>query len=91
MRLGIEAIGGLEIVGEPIGPLLAFRSDLVDLYAVADVMEERGWHLNRNTDPYGLHLMISPAHRDVVDELLTDLADAVLHHGTSKGKPARYA
>jgi glutamate/tyrosine decarboxylase-like PLP-dependent enzyme len=91
VRLGIEAIGCLEIVGEPIGPLLAFRSDLVDLYAVADVMEERGWHLNRNTDPYGLHLMISPAHRDVVDELLTDLADAVLHHGTSKGKPARYA
>jgi len=44
----------------------------VDLYAVADVMDEKGWHLNRNTDPYGLHLMLSPAHRDVVDDLLHD-------------------
>jgi hypothetical protein len=35
--------------------------------------------------------MISPAHRDVVDQLLTDLADAMSHHGPSKGKPARYA
>jgi sphinganine-1-phosphate aldolase len=91
VRLGIEAIEGLEIVGEPAGPLLALRSDQFDLYAVADVMDERGWHLNRNTDPYGLHLMLSPAHRDVVDQLLTDLADAVAHHGPSQGKPARYA
>ena len=91
VRSGIEAIDGLEIVGEPIGPLLALRSDTVDLYAVADVMDERGWHLNRNTDPIGLHLMLSPAHRGVVDELLTDLAQAVAHHGPSKGVPARYA
>ena len=91
VRTGIGAIGGLQIVGEPIGPLLALRSEEVDLYAVADVMDEWGWHLNRNTDPYGLHLMISPAHRDVVDQLLTDLADAMSHHGPSKGKPARYA
>jgi sphinganine-1-phosphate aldolase len=91
VRSGIEAIDGLEIVGEPVGPLLAVRSDSVDLYAVADVMDERGWHLNRNTDPYGLHLMLSPAHRAVVDELLVDLADAVAHHGPSQGKTARYA
>lgn len=91
VRSGIAAINGLEIVGDPVGPLLAFRSESVDLYAVVDVMDERGWHLNRNTDPYGLHLMLSPAHREVVDQLLTDLADAVAHHGPSQGKAARYA
>ena len=90
-REGMAAIGGIEIVGEPIGPLLALRSDTVDLYAVADVLDERGWHLNRNTEPYGLHLMLSPAHRDVIDELLGDLSFAMAHHGTSQGKPARYA
>jgi glutamate/tyrosine decarboxylase-like PLP-dependent enzyme len=90
-REGMAAIGGIEIVGEPIGPLLALRSDTVDLYAVADVLDERGWHLNRNTEPYGLHLMLSPAHRDVIDELLGDLNFAMAHHGTSQGKPARYA
>ena len=91
VREGIAAIGGIDIVGDPIGPLLALRSDTVDLYAVADVMDERGWHLNRNTEPYGLHLMLSPAHRDVIDELLGDLNFAMAHHGTSQGKPARYA
>jgi glutamate/tyrosine decarboxylase-like PLP-dependent enzyme len=91
VREGIEAIGGVEIVGDPIGPLLALRSDTIDLYAVADVMDEKEWHLNRNTDPYGLHFMLSPAHRDVVDDLLTDFAWAVAHHGASVGRPARYA
>jgi hypothetical protein len=81
----------VEIVGNPIGPLLALRSDRVDLYAVADVMDERGWHLNRNTDPYGLHLMLSPVHHEIVDELLADLAHAVKHHGVSKGREARYS
>lgn len=91
VRSGIEAIDGIDIVGDPVGPVLALRSDTVDLYAVADVMDERGWHLNRNTDPYGLHLMLSPAHRDVVTELLDDLNFAVSNHGPSKGVAARYA
>jgi glutamate/tyrosine decarboxylase-like PLP-dependent enzyme len=91
VRAGVEAIEGLEVVGEPVGPLLALRSDTVDLYAVADVMDARGWHLNRNTDPHGLHLMLSPAHRDVVEPLLADLADAVANHGESLGRPARYS
>jgi glutamate/tyrosine decarboxylase-like PLP-dependent enzyme len=91
VRSGIEAIDGIDIVGDPVGPVIALRSDTVDLYAVADVMDERGWHLNRNTDPYGLHLMLSPAHREVVKELLDDLKFAVSHHGPSKGVAARYA
>jgi glutamate/tyrosine decarboxylase-like PLP-dependent enzyme len=91
LRRGIEAIEGLEIVGNPIGPLLALQSHSLDLFAVADVMDEKGWHLNRNVSPQGLHLMLSPAHRDVMDELLKDLAFAVENHGESKGVAARYA
>jgi sphinganine-1-phosphate aldolase len=91
VRSGISSLGDIEIVGEPIGPLLALRSETVDLYAVADVMDDRGWHVNRNTDPYGLHLMLSPGHRDVVNELLADLADAVSTHGPSRGGTARYS
>lgn len=91
VRAGIAAIDGLEIVGDPVGPVLALRSDRYDLYAVADVMDDRGWSLNRNTDPYGLHVMLSPIHREAVDALLSDLADAVANHGESRGKQARYA
>ena len=91
VRATIDGIEGIELVGDPIGPVLALRSDSIDLYAVADVMDERGWHVNRNTDPYGLHLMLSPAHGLMVDQLINDLVDAVAHHGESRGKEARYS
>jgi sphinganine-1-phosphate aldolase len=91
VRDGIAAIDGLEIVGDPIGPVLSFRSATIDLDAVGDVMDDRKWNLNRNTDPRGLHLMLSPAHAAVADELLADLRDAVAHHGDSRGVEARYS
>lgn len=91
VRAGVEAIDGLEIVGDPIGPVLAMQSDTIDLYAVGDVMDDKGWNLNRNTDPRGLHLMLSPAHTAVAGELLADLRDSVAHHGESRGVEARYA
>jgi glutamate/tyrosine decarboxylase-like PLP-dependent enzyme len=91
VRAGIEAIDGLEVVGDPIGPVLAMQSDTIDLYAVGDVMDDKGWNLNRNTDPRGLHVMLSPAHTAFAGELLADLRDAVAHHGESRGVEARYA
>ena len=91
VREGITGIDGIEIVGDPIGPVLSFRSATIDLDAVADVMDDKKWNLNRNTDPRGLHIMLSPAHAAVVDELLFDLRDAVAHHGESRGVEARYS
>jgi sphinganine-1-phosphate aldolase len=91
VRTEVEGLPGVEIVGDPIGPVLALRSDSVDLYAVADAMDDRGWHLNRNTDPRGIHLMLSPAHAAVLDELLGDLAAAVADPGESRGVEARYS
>jgi glutamate/tyrosine decarboxylase-like PLP-dependent enzyme len=91
LRDAIDTLPGVSVVGDPIGPVLALQSDDLDLYAVGDVMDDRGWNLNRNTDPPGLHLMISPAHAAVVDELIADLRDAVAHHGESRGVEARYA
>jgi hypothetical protein len=37
----------------------------------------RGWHFDRNTEPPSLHVMFSPAHRAVADELVRDLKDVV--------------
>jgi hypothetical protein len=36
-------------------------------------------------------MMLSPAHGAVTDALLADLADAVAHHGQSRGVAARYS
>jgi glutamate/tyrosine decarboxylase-like PLP-dependent enzyme len=91
VRSAIDALPSVEIIGEPIGPVLSMHSKELDLYAVGDVMDEKGWNLNRNTEPRSLHLMLSPAHADVVDELIADLTDAVANHGESKGVEARYS
>jgi glutamate/tyrosine decarboxylase-like PLP-dependent enzyme len=91
VRAGITELAGVELVGDPIGPVMALRSDTVDLHAVGDAMDDRGWHLNRNASPPGLHLMLSPAHATVAERLLADLADAVANHGPARSTGARYS
>jgi sphinganine-1-phosphate aldolase len=90
IRNGIEAIDALTIMGDPIGPLLTFTSEAVDIYAVCDLMDDKGWNLDRNTDPNGLHMMISPIHERYADEFLTDLRFAVENATESRGIEARY-
>ena len=89
-RSGISALDGLAIIGDPIGPLLSFTSETEDIFAVADVMDDRGWHLNRVHDPSGVQMMIAPLHGQFVDVFLSDLADAVSHHGVSRGNENGY-
>ena len=42
-----------------------------------NLLVERGWHFDRNTDPPSLHVMFSPAHLAVADELVSDLREAI--------------
>jgi sphinganine-1-phosphate aldolase len=72
---GITSIDGLELVTEPDAAIFQFRSDAVDLHAVADLLEQRKWWLNRTTE--GLHLMVSPYHLQIVNELLAEIRTAV--------------
>ncbi len=93
-REGIEAIPELTVVGQPIMSVFAFTTAPgadADLFAIGDVMDDRGWCIDRQHGPDALHLMISPKHRSVVDEFLADLRDAVKSHGASRGKQARYS
>ncbi len=91
IRSGIEAIPELRVWGNPLATLLSFGSEKIDIFAVADVMDDRGWHLDRQTGPNALHMMVSPIHARVADTLLEDLRSAVAHHGTSRGTEARYS
>lgn len=87
-RAGIEAIEGLRVTGDPVMGVMEIASDAHDLAAVGDVMDDRGWHLDRQQG--GLHLMLSPYHLTVVDGFLADLAAAVAEHGASRGVAATY-
>lgn len=79
LKVGIESIPELEVMGNPIGPLFSFRSTNPDLniYAVGDQMDARGWQVNRNQFPEGLHAMVTAQHLQVVDQYIADLRESV--------------
>jgi glutamate/tyrosine decarboxylase-like PLP-dependent enzyme len=79
IRRGIEALPELHVLGDPKGPLLAYgsRDRQVNIYAVGDQMDARGWKINRLQFPEGLHAMVTAQHLEVVDAYLSDLKDSV--------------
>ena len=88
-RDGVRAIDGLHLTHEPDLSLFEFTADEgLDIGAIGDVMDDRGWHLDRQQG--GLHLMLWPYHGNVVDRFLADLRDAVAVHGESRGVGATY-
>ena len=76
IRDGIDSIDGLRVMGRPHMTVFAFDSDEVDVFTLGSKMDARGWHLDRNQFPAALHMMVTPAHADVADELLSDLRAA---------------
>jgi sphinganine-1-phosphate aldolase len=87
MRAGIEALPELKVLGEPQGPLLAYGSATTDvnIFAVGDQMDAKGWQVNRLQFPDGLHAMITAQHLPVIADYLRDLRDAV---ATVKADPS---
>ena len=77
IRVGIESIDGLRVMGNPQMTVLAFDSSEVDMFTVGSKMDARGWHLDRNQFPSALHIMVTPAHAEVADQLIDDLRLAV--------------
>lgn len=79
LKAGIGEIKGLRILGNPQGPLLSFGSTdpAVNIFAVADQLEQKGWSINRVQNPDGIHAMVTAKHRDVAQDYLVDLAQAV--------------
>jgi glutamate/tyrosine decarboxylase-like PLP-dependent enzyme len=79
LKEGIRAIGGLEIIGEPQASLFAYRSTSpqLNIYAVGDEMERKGWLVDRLQRPDALHAMVTAGHDRVVGQYLADLKDAV--------------
>lgn len=76
---GISAIPELFVLGKPDCGVFAFASHGPDLMAIADQMEERGWHIDRQQFPTAIHLTITPAHAPVADRYLSDLRECVAH------------
>ncbi|HUF32694.1 MAG TPA: aspartate aminotransferase family protein [Acidimicrobiales bacterium] len=79
---GICAIDGLDVLGEPEAHLVAICSqagweDRVDVYAVGDALQRRGWFHDRQGPPDSLHATVSAGNAPVIEDYLVDLQASV--------------
>ena len=74
---GIRGIDGLEIWGEPEAYLIAFGSNVFDIFAVDEGMAEHGWLGSRLLDPPAIHLFLDMSHISIVTDYLHDLTEVV--------------
>ena len=95
LMAAIDAIPALQTHGDPCLGLFIYGSDELDIFKVYGRMFARGWFSGLVTDPRSIHMMLSPAHADVVAEYLRDLEDSVSEvQGMGDGGPevkARYS
>ncbi|MCF7825763.1 MAG: aspartate aminotransferase family protein [Candidatus Marinimicrobia bacterium] len=79
LQRGINAIDGLQILGHPDMSVFAYHSidDGINIFAVGDQMEARGWQIDRLQRPEGLHVMVVPEHAKITDEYISDLTASV--------------
>jgi glutamate/tyrosine decarboxylase-like PLP-dependent enzyme len=97
-KAGINAIPGLQVMGDPAMTVFGYTSvdpDL-DLFAIADGLEARGWIVFRDEYPVrAIRFMQSPGHEPYIDRYLADLNEVAgkVRSGeiTSEGGRARYS
>lgn len=84
---GIEAIPELTVNGEPHMTIVTYSSvePAVDIYAVADQLEERGWSVDRQQFPASIHCTLNANHLEIIEDYLEDLKASVEHIKANPG------
>jgi glutamate/tyrosine decarboxylase-like PLP-dependent enzyme len=88
LTAGIRAIPGLHVVGEPDMNVLCIGSDAVDVFAVADLLEQRRWRIDRQARPRAIHLIVTPNHAQSIGAFLDDLRAATDAARAGRAPPA---
>jgi sphinganine-1-phosphate aldolase len=78
---GINAIEGLQVLGEPVMSMFSFKSDAINVYQLADEMSKRGWYIQGQFStpltPRNLHISVNQGTIHNVEALLKDLRECV--------------
>jgi sphinganine-1-phosphate aldolase len=59
MRQAVETHPELKIFGNPLGSILAFGSDKIDVYKVGNYLSEKGWDFGWLQFPSGIHISVT--------------------------------
>jgi sphinganine-1-phosphate aldolase len=85
----------LRVIGRPILSVVAFTSSSIDIYAVADGMSAKGWHLNALQNPPAVHVAVTLPIIASWEQLVNDLKLVVAdvnekeRKALAEGKPNR--
>jgi sphinganine-1-phosphate aldolase len=84
---GLERIAPLGVLGTPDATIVTYASKdpEVSILAVADKLQELGWHVDRQQRPDSIHCTVTSNHLAVVDDYLRDVAAAVAHVKANPG------
>ena len=97
IRAAVEAQPDLRVYGDDTTFLVAFGAALseadggLDIFLVNDLLTARGWRMNPDQLPPGLHFCITRPNTapGLAEEFARDLADAVAYAKERRGEPAR--
>ena len=67
----------LKVLGKPLVSVVAFTSDTLEIYDVADAMSEKGWHLNALQSPAAIHVAVTKPMVAKVETLIQDLKEVI--------------
>ena len=67
----------LSVIGKPLVSVVAFTSNTLNIYDIADAMTAKGWHLNALQNPPGIHVAVTMPIVAAVDQLISDLMTMV--------------
>jgi sphinganine-1-phosphate aldolase len=93
LRHGVGAIDGIRVLGDATFHVAAIAAErgTVDVFAVGDLLRQRGWYLDRQGPPDSLHATVSQANAATIDAFLADLRLAVRAATPTADRSTRYA
>jgi glutamate/tyrosine decarboxylase-like PLP-dependent enzyme len=87
LRRGVEAIGALEVRGDPLATVLAFGAkdpETLDIFAVGERLAADGWYLDRQNRPDSLHATVHAGSAATVPALVDELRRSVKAVGSTR-------
>jgi len=79
LRAAIRGTPGLKLLSLPHSTVVTWASDdpAVDVYAIADQLAAKGWHVDRQQDPPSVHCSLNATNLPSLDAYIADLRAAV--------------
>ncbi len=80
IQRAIDGIQGIAVMGQPPAMVVAWDSESLNVYKMADRMSKKGWSINSLQKPASVHICVTYPHTQngVADRFIADLTEVVV-------------